>query len=97
MGASIGHGSYVVHESHPEHGLGRVIASGEFAMRVLFSNGGIRVFRADDTGRLRNVPSPAAADVAALDERERAHAAGRVEFPSATPKPPAPKRARKAK
>ncbi len=91
-------GSFVVHEAHPEHGLGRVIAMGAFATRVLFSHGGLRVFRADDTQRLRSVASPPAADIAVLEEKERVLAAGAADPPSGDPpKAAAPKkRARKA-
>lgn len=91
-------GSFVVHEAHPEHGLGRVVAMGAFATRVLFSHGGLRVFRADDTQRLRSVAAPAAADVAVLEEKERVLAAGVLEPPAGDPpKATAPKkRTRKA-
>lgn len=62
-------GSFVVHEAHPEHGLGRVIAVSAFATRVLFTRGGVRVFRAQDTQRLKNVSAPAAADVELLEAK----------------------------
>lgn len=90
-------GSFVTHEAHPEHGLGRVVAMGAFATRVLFTRGGLRVFRAEDTQRLRTVASPPVAEVAALDEKERALAAGVVQPPvGAAPEPTPPKkRARK--
>ncbi len=69
MSRPIETGSFVVHEAHPEHGLGRVIAIGSFATRVLFARGGLRVFRADDTQRLRSVSTPAAEDVALLESK----------------------------
>lgn len=65
-------GSYVVHGDHPEHGLGRVIGVSAFATRVLFTRGGVRVFRAADTIRLKNVGTPAAADISALDSKMQA-------------------------
>ncbi|MBI1945143.1 MAG: hypothetical protein HYS27_05575 [Deltaproteobacteria bacterium] len=89
-------GCFVVHETHPEHGLGRVIAMGTFATRVLFARGGLRVFRAEETQRLRSVATPTAEDLALLVSKEAAFASGKSELPAADP-PKAPKpRARKA-
>lgn len=89
-------GSLVVHEAHPEHGLGRVIEMGAFATRVLFARGGLRVFRAQATQALRTVATPSAEDVALLEAKERAFASGAAEQPAADP-PKAPRaRARKA-
>ena len=79
MTKTLGNGSFVVHEAHPEHGLGRVVGIGAFATRVLFSRGGLRVFRADDTNRLKSVGQPSAADVALLDAKESALASGLLE------------------
>lgn len=89
-------GSFVVHEAHPEHGLGRVIAMGTFATRVLFARGGLRVFRADDTQRLRSVTSPTAEEVALLDSKELALSSGQADVPLADPPKPAKPRSRKA-
>ena len=89
-------GSFVVHEAHPEHGLGRVIALGTFATRVLFTRGGLRVFRAEDTQRLKSIAATAAADVALLDSKELALSSGQADTPAADPAKPLKKRARKA-
>ena len=95
----IENGSFVVHEKHPEHGLGRVVSMGAFATRVLFQNGGVRVFRAGDTSPLKSVTTPLAADVAALAAKEAAMHNGVVDVPSAPDKPPpaAKKASRKKK
>lgn len=76
-------GGFVVHESHPEHGLGRVISIGAFATRVLFTRGGVRVYRAEHTMLLKGVTSPAAADVAQLEAKELAFASGHIDAPAA--------------
>ncbi len=91
-------GSFVVHEKHPEHGLGRVVSTGAFATRVLFQNGGMRVFRAGDPNALKSVTAPAASDVASLAAKEAALQNGVVDAPTAPPKAPAPApRAKKKK
>ncbi|OGQ26035.1 MAG: hypothetical protein A2138_19070 [Deltaproteobacteria bacterium RBG_16_71_12] len=96
MSRPIETGSFVVHEAHPEHGLGRVIAIGSFATRVLFARGGLRVFRADDTQRLRSVSTPAAEDVALLESKALALASGQGDMPVADPPKAPKKRVRKA-
>jgi hypothetical protein len=92
-------GSFVVHEKHPEHGLGRVVSTGAFATRVLFQHGGLRVFRAGDPSALKSVNAPAAADVAVLAAKEAALHSGLVDAPVGDPKPvaPAPKAKKKKK
>ena len=91
-------GNFVVHEKHPEHGLGRVLSTGAFATRVLFQNGGLRVFRAGDSSTLKSVASPAAADIAAIAAKEAAMQAGVVEAPVGAEKPAkAPPKAKKKK
>jgi hypothetical protein len=91
-------GSFVSNDKHPEHGLGRVLAIGAFATRVLFERGGVRVFRAGEPNQLKVVlkPDPAAADV--LAAKEAAMAQGVTEAPLGPVKPPpAPPKANKRK
>ena len=81
MGKPIEKGSFVLNETHPEYGVGRVLAAEAFATRVLFPKGGVRVFRATDTGRLKSVSTPPPADVEILDAKEAALASGVVDPP----------------
>ena len=91
-------GGFVMHEKHPEHGLGRVITVGSSAIRVMFQHGGLRVFRVGEPHPLKIVMTPAAADVEAIAQKEAAMASGVVETPIGVPKPTAaPKKPRKKK
>jgi hypothetical protein len=63
-------GGFVHNESHPEYGTGRVLAVEPFSTRVLFSQGGLRVFRAADMTRLKGVAPPPASDIELLDAKE---------------------------
>ena len=81
-------GNFVVHQSHPEHGIGRVLSTTAFAMRVLFLHGGVRVFRVDDSAAPLKATTPLPADVEALALKEAAFAHGVVDAPSAPPKAP---------
>jgi hypothetical protein len=92
-------GGFVVHEKHPEHGLGRVINVGSSAIRVMFQHGGLRVFRVGEPHPLKNVVTPAPADVEAIAQKEAAMASGVVETPTGVTKPaaPAPKTPKKKK
>src|SRR5688572_9855147 len=93
-------GAFVRHEAHPEHGVGRVLSVDSFSARVLFQNGGLRVFRAGLTAQLKNTtPDPEA--VESIAAKEAAMAQGITQTPIG-PKPepvapPKPKRAKKAK
>jgi hypothetical protein len=69
-------GGFVVHGAHPEHGLGRVLSIGAFATRVLFTHGGVRVFRVDAPSDLTSASHPAAEDIALLEQKEAAIAHG---------------------
>lgn len=94
MSRPIEKGSFVVHEKHPEHGLGRVLSVGEFATRVLFQSGGVRVYRASALVTLKSVLTPAPADAEALAAKELALASGEAQVPIGATKP-APPKARK--
>ena len=69
-------GCFVQNEGHPEYGVGRVLEVGAFATRVLFPNGGLRVFRVEATQGLKTVAAPAAGDVELLAQKEAAMASG---------------------
>lgn len=86
MSKAIETGSFVHCEAHPEYGVGRVIAMESFSMRVLFSEGGLRLFRAGDMGRLRWTSAPSSDVVELLTSREGELAAGT--FERRTPKTP---------
>lgn len=70
MSKPIEKGSFVSIEAHPEYGVGRVLAVESLVTRVIFPQGGLRVFRIADHGRLRTTSAPGAADVAVLDKKE---------------------------
>jgi hypothetical protein len=95
MSKAIEKGEHVRHEARPEYGVGRVIAVGVFATRVIFPTGGLRVFRAHDTVRLKVVATPSAEDLAILDGKVAALAAGTPDMPKAKSKPAADKPAKK--
>lgn len=63
-------GLYVQDSKHPEHGVGRVLVAGSFALRVLFLKGGVRVFRQEDATRLRTSSPPSADELEALNQKE---------------------------
>ena len=92
-------GNFVINQNHPEHGIGRVVATTAFATRVLFLHGGVRVFRTDDNGVPLKTATPLPADVEALALKEAAFATGVVDTPTGPPPKPAPKapRAKKPK
>jgi hypothetical protein len=82
-------GSFVLYEAHPEYGIGKVIAMEAFSSRVLFPEGGLRLFRSEDMTRLKNVSQPPQDAVALLASREAELARGVL--PQMIPKnPPAP-------
>ena len=97
MSKAIAKGSFVVHEKHPEHGLGRVLDVSTFAIRVLFQQGGVRVFRTATPAPLKDVVNPQPADVEQIAAKEAAMAQGQLEVPSAPAKADAPKPKRKSK
>ena len=82
MSKAIAKGSFVVHEKHPEHGLGRVIDFSTLAIRVLFQRGGLRVFRNTAAVPLAGVTSPLPADIEQIAAKEVAMAQGAVDLPS---------------
>ena len=94
MSKPIEKGSFVSIEAHPEYGVGRVLAVESLVTRVIFPQGGLRVFRVADHGRLRTTAAPPAADVAVLDKKEADLArgifdhlgTGKKEEPAAKPK-----------
>jgi hypothetical protein len=104
MSKPIEKGIFVLNEAHPEYGVGRVLAVETFATRVLFPKGGLRVFRASDTGRLKAVAAPPPPDLELLEEKEAALARGAPDLPvgksgavPAAAKPAKKKRAAKAR
>lgn len=70
MSKAIEKGSFVHIEAHPEYGVGRVLAVETFVTRVLFPQGGLRIFRAGDHERLKGSPAPAAPELEMLDKKE---------------------------
>jgi hypothetical protein len=95
---AIDKGSYVRAEAHPEYGVGRVLAVDAFSTRVLFSTGGVRVYKNSDMGRIK-ASQASEDDKAALDAREAKIAGGIVDaVPGAKPAKAAAKpRASRAK
>ena len=98
MSSAIAKGNFVQMEAHPEYGTGRVLDVGAFTTRVLFPVGGLRVFRQDDTERLRGSTAPSAADLAILVQKEADLARGiNHRLPPKPDAVPAKKAARKTK
>lgn len=88
-------GSFVQHTGHPEYGVGRVVNAGTFATRVLFAQGGLRVYRVDEASKLRVSAAPAAEALAALDAKEALLVRGALA--PAAPKAAKPEKPKKAK
>lgn len=81
---AIDKGSYVRAEAHPEYGVGRVLAVDTFSTRVLFSTGGVRVYKNSDMGRIKTAQA-SEDDKTALDAREAKIAGGFVDAPATKP------------
>lgn len=79
MSKPIEKGCFVSIEAHPEYGVGRVLAVETLVTRVIFPQGGLRVFRAADHGRLKTTAVPNPADVAILEKKEADLARGIVD------------------
>lgn len=89
---AIGKDDFVISDAHPEYGLGRVLAADAFSTRVLFKDGGVRVVRAADVGKLRVVDKPATHDVEMLEAKEALVAQGvHDRMPPKKDEPPPPK------
>lgn len=97
---AIDKGSYVRAEAHPEYGVGRVLSVDTFSTRVLFSTGGVRVYKNSDMGRIK-ASQASEDDKTALDAREARIAGGVVDSPApkaaaAAPKPKASRAKKKS-
>ncbi len=93
---AIDKGSYVRAEAHPEYGVGRVLSVDTFSTRVLFSTGGVRVYKNSDMGRIKATAANDD-DKAALDAREAKIGGGTVDAPQPKPAAAAKPRASRAK
>ena len=78
MENAIDKGSFVLVDTHPQSGVGRIVAINSFMARVVFATRGLRVYSAGDVELLRNAPAPAADVIAALDAQETTFARGGV-------------------